>query len=180
MIALAAAVSGSALPAWWELLLVVLAMTALVLATFGLMWRGWRRRGRKHELPVPARVGVDLTEPLLRARATYFGTTTATSWLDRVVAHGLGTPSPAELRLRTSGLDVLRPADSFHVPAGALRGARLDQGIAGKVVPPRGILVVTWEHGERLLDSGFRLSDSSTHELWVTAIEAASTKEQPV
>ena len=32
-----------------------------------------------------------------------------------------------------------------------------DQGIAGKVVPPHGVLVVTWQHGEYLLDTGFRL-----------------------
>jgi hypothetical protein len=173
-----AAEGGAALPApWWELLLVVVAMTALVLAAFWLMRQGWLRRGRKHELPAPLPVPADPAEPLLRARATYFGTTTAWSWLDRVVAHGLGTPSPAELRLRTGGLDVLRPADSFHVPAGALRGARLDQGIAGKVVPPRGILVITWEHGDQMLDSGFRLSDSSRHQTWVTAIDT-STKER--
>ena len=52
---------------------------------------------------------------------------------------------------------MVRPAGSFRIPAAALRGARHDQGIAGKVVPPHGVLVVTWQHGDLLLDTGFRL-----------------------
>ena len=34
-----------------------------------------------------------------------------------------------------------------------------------------GLLVVTWEHGGKLLDSGFRADHPAEHENWVTAIE---------
>ena len=53
----------------------------------------------------------------------YHGSTTAGQWLDRIVAHGLGTRSRVELTLTDAGLDVVRPgATDFFVPAGALRG----------------------------------------------------------
>ena len=161
----------------WQAVLVVV---AIVLGIYGLMWKGWRRRGRKHDLPdlVPAPSVSDLPEAKLTGGARYFGTTVAGDWLDRVVAHGLGARSSCRLNLSPEGLDVIRLAGSFRVPAAALRGARHDQGIAGKVVPPHGLVVVTWEHGDLTLDSGFRLTDEAVadrgvteaHNVWVRQI----------
>jgi hypothetical protein len=137
---------------------VAILVLVLGLAYLG-MWLGWRRRARRHDLPalVPAPAVADLPPAKLQAGARYFGTTVSGDWLDRVAAHGLGARSAARLSLSTEGLDVVRLAGSFRVPAAALRGARHDQGIAGKVVPPHGVLVVTWQHGDLLLDTGFRL-----------------------
>ena len=137
---------------------VVILFAVLLLAYVG-MWRGWRRRATKHDLPplVPAPKVDDLPEARLQAGGRYFGTTVNGDWLDRVVARGLGARSGVRIVLSTEGLDVVRMAGSFRIPAAALRGARHDQGIAGKVVPPHGLLVVTWQHGDYLLDTGFRL-----------------------
>ncbi len=54
-----------------------------------------------------------------------------------------------------------------------MRGARHDQGIAGKVVPPHGVLVVTWQHGDLLLDTGFRLDArdvTAAHNEWISRL----------
>lgn len=154
----------------WVPVLILFAL--LGLAYFG-MWRGWKRRGRRHDLPPlvacpeeprheasrrEAPAVADLPEPRLQAGARYFGTTVSGDWLDRVVARGLGARGSCRLSLSGEGLDVIRLAGSFRIPASALRGARHDQGIAGKVVPPHGLLVVTWQHGDHLLDTGFRLT----------------------
>lgn len=130
----------------------------LALAYLG-MWRGWRRRASRHDLPpLPAAPAVaELPPARLQAGARYFGTTVSGNWLERVTAQGLGPRSTARLSLSTEGLDVIRVGGSFRIPAAALRGARHDQGIAGKVVPPHGVLVVTWAHGDLVLDTGFRL-----------------------
>jgi hypothetical protein len=148
-----------ATPDW--LLPVGVMFALLVLAYIG-MWFGWRRRSVRHVLPplhaVPSRS--ERVQPVLQADARYFGTTVGGDWLDRVVAHGLGARSGARLSLSEKGLDVLRPHGSFRVPVESLRGARHDQGIAGKVVWPHGLLVVTWQHGDRTLDTGFRLEPS--------------------
>jgi hypothetical protein len=51
-------------------------------------------------------------------------------------------------------------------------------------VPPHGLLVVTWRHGDLTLDSGFRLTDAAVggrgvtgaHDDWIDAI-SKMTKE---
>jgi hypothetical protein len=135
---------------------VVILFGLLALAYLG-MWRGWRRRAGRHDLPPLVTPPDEQPDVLVQADGRYFGTTTSGDWLDRVVARGLGTRSACRLVLSSAGLDVLRPTEAFRIPATALRGARQDQGIAGKVVPPHGVLVVTWQHGDLQLDSGFRL-----------------------
>ena len=164
------------LPEW--VLPVTILVVLLALAYLG-MWLGWRKRARKHDLPplVPAPTVAELPAAKLEAGARYFGTTVSGDWLDRVVAQGLGPRSMARLRLSTEGLDVIRVGGSFRIPVEALRGARSDQGVAGKVVPPQGVLVVTWKHGDLVLDSGFRLEPppdrprvSDTHSDWIRSI----------
>jgi hypothetical protein len=179
---LAADAASSGLGDVW---LPVLILALVVLVAYVGMWRGWQKRARKHDLPPLAALPAgDVPDGALQADARYFGTTVSGDWLDRVVARGLGARSACRLALSTAGLDVVRPAGSFRIPADALRGARQERGIAGKVIPPHGLLVVTWEHGDYLLDSGFRLAelsgprvaratqgpDKSTHQLWVESI----------
>jgi hypothetical protein len=146
-----------------DVLLPVSILFAVLLLGYVGMWRGWRKRAAKHDLPELAPVSpvADLPPARLQTGARYFGTTVSGDWLDRVVARGLGARSTTRLSLSDQGLDVVRLAGSFRIPADALRGARHDQGIAGKVVPPHGLLVVTWQHGDYLLDTGFRLTDLS-------------------
>ncbi len=159
-------------PAWVP----VLVLFALLGLAYLAMWRGWRRRSRRHDLPplVPVPAVADLPAARLQSGARDFGTTVSGSWLDRVVARGLGARSSCRLSLSGEGLDVVRLAGSFRIPAAALRGARHDQGIAGKVVPPHGLLVVTWQHGDHLLDTGFRLTEDGSvtdqHNTWVRTI----------
>lgn len=155
-------------------------LLALVVVLYGLMWRGWRRRAAKHDLPplVETPAVADLPEPKLISGARYFGTTVSGDWLDRVVARGLGARSSCRLNLSDEGLDVIRLAGSFRIPPTALRGARRDQGIAGKVVPPSGVLVVTWQHGDLTLDTGFRLTDPERHNDWVRSISKMAKENQ--
>jgi hypothetical protein len=172
----------SAAPDW---LVPVAILFGLLVLAYLAMWRGWRRRASRHDLPalVPAPAVAELPPAKLQAGARYFGTTVSGDWLDRVVARGLGARSSARLSLSVEGLDVIRVAGSFRIPADALRGARHDQGIAGKVVPPHGVLVVTWQHGDLTLDTGFRLepprpgkgngappTTTELHNQWVRAI----------
>ncbi|WP_231626309.1 PH-like domain-containing protein [Streptomyces apocyni] len=149
-------------------------LVLFVALVYWLMRQGWKWRGTLQgglpELPTAP------TEPgpaTLSMSGRYHGSTTAGQWLDRIVAHGLGTRSRAELTLTDAGLDVQRPgAADFFVPAAALREARLDKGIAGKVLAEGGLLIVTWAHGDQLLDSGFRSDHAAEHAAWVEAINS--------
>ncbi|WP_405734137.1 hypothetical protein OG607_39170 [Streptomyces sp. NBC_01537] len=150
----------------------IVGLLLFVTLLYWLMRQGWKWRGTLQsglpELPqAPEAPG----EPKLTLSGRYHGSTTAGQWLDRIVAHGLGTRSRVELTLTDAGLDVVRPgATDFFIPADQLREARLDKGIAGKVLTEGGLLVVTWAHGDALIDSGFRSDRSAEHTDWVEAI----------
>ncbi|GCE01865.1 PH-like domain-containing protein [Embleya hyalina] len=153
-----------------------------VLGVYLLMWRAWKKRGqRQAALPEPHTAPESGAAPLLPPLVgRYFGSTTAGDWLDRVVAHGLGTRSPVELTLRADGLVVERPAATdFFVPAAALTGVRHEKGIAGKVLPEGGLLVITWTHGDTTLDSGFRGDHPDDHDVWIETITRLIAGDPP-
>ncbi len=169
-------------------LLWVLALLVVIAFVYWLMWRAWRARAARQddlpELPAipdgtgePAGPSPTTTldgggkPPLLTMSGRYHASTTAGDWLDRIAARGLGTRSLVELTLTEQGVAVHRPAAAdFFIPVAQLRGARLDKGIAGKVVPEGGLLVITWEHGGRLIDSGFRSEHPADHPAWVESL----------
>uniref|UniRef100_A0AAU2VCJ1 PH domain-containing protein n=1 Tax=Streptomyces sp. NBC_00003 TaxID=2903608 RepID=A0AAU2VCJ1_9ACTN len=149
-------------------------LALFVALVYWLMRQGWQWRGRlQADLPALPTAPEAPGEAKLRLSGRYHGSTTAGQWLDRIVAHGLGVRSKAELTLTDAGLDVVRPgANDFFVPAAQLREARLDKGIAGKVLTEGGLLVITWSHGDRLIDSGFRSDRAEEHTAWVEAINS--------
>ncbi|WP_031187760.1 MULTISPECIES: PH-like domain-containing protein [Streptomyces] len=156
----------------------VVGLLLFVALLYWLMREGWKWRGTlQGDLPQLPTAPEAAGEPRLTMTGRYHGSTTAGQWLDRVVARGLGTRSRAELTLTAAGVHVVRPgAEDFFVPAAALRGARLDKGIAGKVLPEGGLLVITWAHGDRELDSGFRSDQAAEHTAWVTALTDLTSK----
>ncbi len=120
------------------------------------MYRGWRnRQSRQADLaPLPV-------VPEGKARGVegvYVATTSAGDWMDRIAVHELGVRSIADLAVSEAGLIFHRQgaADVF-IPADHLTGVRTDRGIAGKVTAEKsGLVVVTWTHDGRSLDTGFR------------------------
>jgi hypothetical protein len=182
LIELAAEQKSAEVTDWAARLGWVAGLLLFIALVYWLMRQGWKWRGSLQSgLPdLPTAPGAP-GAPRLTMSGRYHGSTTAGQWLDRIVAHGLGTRSRAELTLTDAGLDVVRPgARDFFVPAGQLRGARLDKGIAGKVLAEGGLLVVTWEHGGTLIDSGFRSDTAADHTAWVEALTSmnhASTTE---
>ncbi|MFD9224002.1 hypothetical protein ACFWDI_29335 [Streptomyces sp. NPDC060064] len=152
----------------------VVGLLLFIAFVYWLMRQGWKWRGSlQSDLPEllasPAAPG----EAKLELTGRYHGSTTAGQWLDRIVAHGLGTRSRVELTLTDAGLDVARPgATDFFIPTAQLREARLDKGIAGKVLAEGGLLVVTWAHGDKLIDSGFRADHAAEHTAWVESINS--------
>ncbi|MET9376829.1 hypothetical protein ACFYV5_22950 [Streptomyces sp. NPDC003035] len=157
----------------------VAGLLLFVAFVYWLMRQGWKWRGSlQSDLPELPTVPDPRGEATLTLSGRYHGSTTAGQWLDRIVAHGLGARSRVELTLTDAGLEVVRPgATDFFVPAAALREARLDKGIAGKVLAEGGLLVVTWAHGDKLLDSGFRSDRAAEHAAWVEAINTMTTTQ---
>lgn len=150
----------------------VVGILLFIALVYWLMREGWKWRGTlQGDLP-PLPTAPDDPGPVkLELSGRYHGSTTAGQWLDRIVAHGLGARSRVELTLTDAGLSVVRPgATDFFVPAGQLREARLDKGIAGKVLTEGGLLIVTWAHGDKLIDSGFRSDHAAEQAEWAKAL----------
>lgn len=157
---LAAADPASAPVTQWPLrillVLVVVAVIALVLLA---MRAGWRGRARRQ---------ADIAEPPLPPAAlaevacgpvtgVYLGSTQHGDWLDRIVVHDLGVRSRATVEVAAEGVALRREgARDVFIPAGSVRGAGMARGIAGKAYERDGVLVVTWDLGGRLVDTGFR------------------------
>jgi hypothetical protein len=150
----------------------IVGLALFVALVYWLMRQGWQwRRTLQGGLPELPQAPEEPGEALLTLDGRYHGSTTAGQWLDRIVAHGLGVRSKVRLTLTEQGLDVDRTgAPAFFVPVDALRGARLDKAIAGKVLTEGGLLVVTWELGGTLIDSGFRSDHAAEHPRWVEQI----------
>jgi hypothetical protein len=158
----------------------VVGLGLFVALVYWLMREGWKWRGTlQGDLPELPSAPDDPGAAKLVLSGRYHGSTTAGQWLDRIVAHGLGTRSRVELTLTDAGLDVVRPgAADFFVPVAALREARLDKGIAGKVLTEGGLLVVTWAHGDKLIDSGFRSDHAAEHNEWVDTLNDMINKTE--
>ncbi|GGW66313.1 MULTISPECIES: PH-like domain-containing protein [Streptomyces] len=158
----------------------VVGLGLFVALVYWLMREGWKWRGTlQSDLPELPSAPEDLGATKLSMSGRYHGSTTAGQWLDRIVAHGLGTRSRVRLTLTDAGLDVVRPgASDFFVPVGALREAVLGKGIAGKVLTEGGLLLVTWEHGGKLIDSGFRSDHAAEHTQWVDTINSMINKRE--
>ncbi|MFZ8910737.1 MAG: hypothetical protein ACO20A_08805 [Candidatus Nanopelagicales bacterium] len=136
------------------LVLVVLAVIALVLVG---MRRGWLRRARAQQdipaPPLPAAAADDGTA----VAGVYVGSTLHGDWLDRVVVHDLGVRSRMRAQVTTEGVAIRREgARDLLIPAASLRGAGFGRGIAGKAYERDGVLVITWDLGGRLMDTGLR------------------------
>ncbi len=153
----------------------VVALAAAVALVFYAMRRGWVNRGQRQAVglpafPEPPELG---TELLPAATGFYVGTTFAGSWQDRVVVGDIGHRASATARLGRPGLRLDRDgASPLWIPAESLRAVRIDNKLANKVLPGSGMLVVTWQLGERELDTGFRCDDKTTQQKWVDAVRA--------
>ena len=156
-----------------------LALTATVvvvvlLAVWG-MRRGWLARlARQSDVaplpPVPATGPAAVLGPL---PGRYFSTTAAADWLDRIAVHGLGVRSAVEVSVRPDGVLLDRAgAPDVFIPAADLTEVRLDRAIAGAAYEAGGLVVFRWQLGDRLLDTGIRLTDPDLHPDVVAAATA--------
>lgn len=174
---------------WPERLGLTLGVVALIGAMLGLMRWGWVRRGRRQSdigpLPAVPPISASLggaapgsAVEVTGVSARYLGATRSGDWLDRIVVHGLGVPSAAEVTVSKQGVWVMRSgAPDIFAAAADVQGARHDRGIAGRVLEADGILIVTWRHGDHLIDLGLRVRDALSAEALRAAIDAIPTDQ---
>ncbi len=160
-----------------ERLLWTLGIAALcVLLGFALL-RGWRGRVARQSgigpLPeLPADLGPELADPL---PGVYVSTTSAGSWQDRIVVHGLGRRARVLVGLTAQGVLLDRVGEPpIFLPIADITAVATAPGIAGKVMAlPEGVLVITWSLAGTPVDSGIRSDDSVDQARWIEAARSA-------
>ena len=136
------------------------------------VFRGLLRRARRQaeligRLPsLPDTVGAPIVSP---TPGLYVGSTLAPSWLDRIAVGDLGSRSKAVLTRHPEGIMVKRSgADPIWIPQEAITAIRTERGLAGKVVPPDGILAIRWRLPSGTeIDTGFRGDDRRRYADWL-------------
>lgn len=166
-----------------ERILWTIVTLAVIAGIYLLMWRGWKKRQARQadvlELPEPP-LGAELGDSY---GCVYVSTTSEGDWLDRIAVHGLGERSNADVFVGPVGVYIERRpngASDIFIPADTVRGVRLATGMAGKYLRDEGLVVITWQHGDRTLDTGLK-PRFGTDEL-VRALEAhfaVSATERP-
>ncbi|MCB0926133.1 MAG: transporter [Mycobacterium sp.] len=148
------------------------------------MLRGWKRRSERQAaligvLPdLPDRFGPAVLAP---TRGLYVGSTIAPDWLERITVGDLGYRCRAVLTRYPEGILLERSgAGPLWIPAASLIGVRIEQALAGKVIPgnsrseaPGGLLVIRWRLPTGTeIDTGFRGDDRRHYARWTTGAAA--------
>lgn len=156
----------------WSRVLGTVIMLAVIAGIYLLMWRGWKKRQVRQADVVPLNTVPQAAFVGEGIEATYISTTSAGDWLDRIAVHGLGERSDARVLVAPVGILVKREPEVF-IPADAVRGVHLTTGMAGKYLRDEGIVVITWQHGDRTLDTGVKPRYDAERDELVREIESA-------
>ena len=150
-----------------RLVFTLVTIAVIALAVWG-MRRSWAKKaGQFAHLPAPQnQAPTDAIWTAGPVEARFGGTTTADQWLNRVVTYDLGTPRGVQVSVSSQGLWLTDHTDfDLWLPAQDIVGVRTSRGIAGDVVEPDGMIIVSWTLGDTTLDSGIRVSRHADHEL---------------
>lgn len=139
---------------------------------------GWRRRRARDEaradLPeLPA--DIETRTPITHLDGMYVATTVHGDTLDRVVGHGLGVRTKARVYVYEDGLLYDRHgARPLWIAAERITDHGTGAGQVGKFVEPGGLVLVTWSHGGRSVDTGFRPQEAAGRPVLLEALATLS------
>jgi hypothetical protein len=158
--------------------LLILTLLVVLLAAVYVTYQGrYRRRSRflpmlpPFPMPPPELSGPEGAELLPPTTGTYAGTAMAGDWQDQITIGDIGTETSATMHLSRAGVLLDRVgATPLWIPTETIRGARLGKALAGKVMTTDGLLVITWQLGGRLLDTGFNGHDKDVYPDWLLAL----------
>ncbi len=151
----------------WPLrLLLVAGLIAILVLIFLLMRRRWKLltaggEGRHQAVVESAPESFVPTEVV---PGLYLGTSPASNWMLRVMSQGLGVRSRATCQWAPEGLFFTRQgATDVYIDMSLVRDAGFGRGVAGTVRAKGSVLVIRWQLGEAILDTGFRADTSEGH-----------------
>src|SRR3954468_13348680 len=100
----------------------------------------------------------------------YIGSVGEGGWQDRIAGRGLGRRAGGDLLVTAAGVDLA----GLWLPSVALTSVRNGPGLANKVVPGPGMLILGWHWAGHACESAFRGQASRYPEI-VSAVETLLT-----
>lgn len=151
--------------------LMTLAMFAIIGLSFLGMRKGWQKRAKREVAQISSSIPTGVTALTEKHPARFAGTTISGKWLDRITNYGLGTPRSSFVQIFDQGIYVTDALDfNLWIDKSDIKNVGTKRGIAGDVVEKDGMLVITWQLGDLLLDSGIRVNRHQEHELVISAV----------
>ncbi|NBU32941.1 MAG: hypothetical protein EBS36_07240 [Actinobacteria bacterium] len=144
----------------------------VILFALWAMRRAWEAKAKPFsDLPAPANAvptgSLAVTEALV---ARFAGSTISGKWLHRITAHGLGTPRSVVAQVYSDGIFITDEGKfGLWISKDQLTDIRLSRGIAGDVVEPEGMVILSWLLGATSIDSGIRITRHQEHEIFYNA-----------
>ena len=161
---------------------IVLVGVMLAIIGFGVwgMRRGWvNRQRRQADIPAPFDVAPGESAWIVSVPGTYLASARADDWLDRVAVHELGVPSRVTAHVGQLGIWLEREgARSVFIPGSAAVSARVDRGIAGEVRDKGSVVIVRWQLGDGLLDTGVRPATAEDQRQLTAALDGIGVEVQ--
>ena len=158
----AAYVEQATVTNWPLRIALVVAMLAVIgLALWG-MRRGWvNRQARQADVPAPLESPTDPDVWVAEVQGVFIGTSRAGDWLDRIAVHDLGIRSRATVHAGSSGVWIEREAArSCWIPREAVLAVRLDRGVSATARSKESVIIIQWQLGGSLIETGFRADES--------------------
>lgn len=154
-------------------------LVLLLIGIFGLMRWSWRRRADRQSGQTGFYeyiAGGKAATGRQIGFATYVATTIAPSTLDRVTAYGLG------MRARVGVSDVLdastplvtidHPGRHLDIPWSDVEAVFTAPGMIGKWMGGEALIIIRWNLGGTLLDTGLRFETDEGHDLLLSIAES--------
>lgn len=145
----------------WPLRLVLVGVTLAVIAlVLFAAWRGWRRRGVRQGLVLPA-VPADLAagaSALPATEGSYIGTIYQGRLLERVIAGG--TRARADVIVAPAGVLVVKQGDpALFIRHDSITGVSTAAGMLQRYFGGHGLLMIDWYWADELVSTGLWFTD---------------------
>ncbi len=146
-----------------RLILTGIMVLVIIWAVFSIR-RAWRNKEfQQQEIPAPMSVPSDFVASE-NFDGRYLASSLASDWLQRVVVHGLGSPSRAAVSVSDQGIAInFNQVREIFIPQSAILEVRADRAIAGRAFEKNGIAVIVWKLGSVEIASGFRADTTEAH-----------------
>ena len=154
-----------------RIIFTIVVFAIIALAIWG-MRKAWLGKAKKFShLPEPqVQIPASSVAVTPSFAARFAGSTVTGQWLNRVTVYALGTPRGVVASVHSDGIFINDDGDfRLWIPKTDLTEVRTGRGLAGDVVEPEGMIILSWNLGDQSIDTGLRVNRNLDHEEFLKA-----------